>query len=79
MDTMAVTKVRFMRNSKRVGENIKSRSLCFVLLVLFLFSGDCTLPVREQGSASEEGLHKQRQQEPLDPLGMSSRLYLNSQ
>ncbi len=67
-----------MRNSKRVGENIKSRSLCYVLLGLFLFSGGCTLPVREQGAFSEEGLDKGQQRELLEPLGMSARIYLNN-
>ena len=76
---MAVTTLGFMRINRRLVQKIEAGFLCPVLLFLLLLSSSCSMSGKEERLASEEELRKQRQRELSEPLGMSSRLYLDSQ
>jgi len=78
--TLPVTKLKLVRiNKQRVAEKVKLGFVYSVLLFVLLFTNGCYLSAEKQGLGSGKELPGERHQELSEPLGMSSRLYLDSQ
>lgn len=74
---MSVTAVGLI--TTKSAPRIESSLPLHCAVVLLLLFGGCSLSANKRGLGSGEELPGERYQELSEPLGMSSRLYLDSQ